>query len=140
VEQARRLGLVPVGGRTSLCRRSNAWSAAGSVAGIASDGLIRDNQRQKPFHRTEDVHVESLGCHRRPGGISVGRICPADLCRARDLPGGRVRSTARSCHRLEDMLLVTATGAENLSLFVPIEIADIEALMAQPGLSDYRIR
>jgi Xaa-Pro aminopeptidase len=32
--------------------------------------------------------------------------------------------------RLEDMLLITAAGYENLSAFVPIEIADIEKLMA----------
>jgi Xaa-Pro aminopeptidase len=38
--------------------------------------------------------------------------------------------------RLEDVLLVTDTGYENLSASVPVEIADIEALMAQPGLSD----
>jgi Xaa-Pro aminopeptidase len=38
--------------------------------------------------------------------------------------------------RLEDMLLMTGTGYENLSAFVPIEIGAIEALMAQPGLSD----
>jgi Xaa-Pro aminopeptidase len=37
--------------------------------------------------------------------------------------------------RLEDMLLVTETGIENLSAFVPIEIADVERLMAQPGIS-----
>ncbi len=37
--------------------------------------------------------------------------------------------------RLEDMLLITETGCENLSAFVPIEIADIEKLMAEPGLS-----
>ena len=38
--------------------------------------------------------------------------------------------------RLEDMILITDTGYENLSAFVPIEIEDIERLMAQPGLSD----
>jgi Xaa-Pro aminopeptidase len=38
--------------------------------------------------------------------------------------------------RLEDMLLITETGYENLSVFVPIEIADIEKLMAEPGLSE----
>ncbi len=38
--------------------------------------------------------------------------------------------------RLEDMLLVTESGIENLSAFVPIEIRDIEKLMADPGLSD----
>jgi Xaa-Pro aminopeptidase len=40
--------------------------------------------------------------------------------------------------RLEDMLLITDTGYENLSAFVPIEVADIEKLMAdrKHGLSD----
>ncbi|HEY7184001.1 MAG TPA: aminopeptidase P N-terminal domain-containing protein [Blastocatellia bacterium] len=38
--------------------------------------------------------------------------------------------------RLEDALLITETGYENLSAFVPVEIADIEKLMAEPGLSD----
>ena len=38
--------------------------------------------------------------------------------------------------RLEDMILITDTGYENMSAFVPTEIDDIERLMAQPGLSD----
>jgi len=38
--------------------------------------------------------------------------------------------------RLEDMLLITPTGYENLSAFVPVEIDDIEKMMAEPGLSD----
>ena len=38
--------------------------------------------------------------------------------------------------RLEDMILITSTGYENLSAFVPVEIADIEKIMAEPGLSD----
>jgi Xaa-Pro aminopeptidase len=42
--------------------------------------------------------------------------------------------------RLEDMILITETGYENLSAFVPIEVADIEKLMAEPGLSDARLR
>jgi Xaa-Pro aminopeptidase len=43
--------------------------------------------------------------------------------------------------RLEDMLLITETGYENLSAFVPIEIADIEKLMAdRRGLSDAQYR
>src|SRR5262245_33724087 len=36
--------------------------------------------------------------------------------------------------RLEDMILITGTGYENLSAFVPIEIDDIERLMREPGL------
>jgi Xaa-Pro aminopeptidase len=42
--------------------------------------------------------------------------------------------------RLEDMLLITETGCENLSAFVPIEIKDIEKLMGQRGLSDFVIK
>jgi Xaa-Pro aminopeptidase len=42
--------------------------------------------------------------------------------------------------RLEDILLITEAGCENLSAFVPIEIDDIERLMAQPGLSDAALR
>ncbi len=42
--------------------------------------------------------------------------------------------------RLEDVLLITATGYENLSAFVPIEVADIEKLMAQRGLSDAALK
>ena len=38
--------------------------------------------------------------------------------------------------RLEDMILITDTGYENLSAFVPIEVKDIETLMAETGLSD----
>ena len=38
--------------------------------------------------------------------------------------------------RLEDMILMTETGYENLSAFVPVEIAEIEKLMTRHGLSD----
>jgi Xaa-Pro aminopeptidase len=40
--------------------------------------------------------------------------------------------------RLEDMLLITGTGCENMSAFVPIEVAGIEKLMAdhKHGLSE----
>ena len=36
--------------------------------------------------------------------------------------------------RLEDVIVVTETGYENLSAFVPIEIDAIEKLMAEPGM------
>ena len=38
--------------------------------------------------------------------------------------------------RLEDVLLVTATGYENLSAFAPVEAADIEKLMAEHGFAE----
>jgi Xaa-Pro aminopeptidase len=37
--------------------------------------------------------------------------------------------------RLEDAVLITKTGYENLSAFVPVEIEDVEKIMTQPGLS-----
>jgi Xaa-Pro aminopeptidase len=36
--------------------------------------------------------------------------------------------------RLEDMILITENGYENLSAFVPLDVGDIEKLMAQKGL------
>ena len=42
--------------------------------------------------------------------------------------------------RLEDVILMTEAGYENLSAFVPTEIADIEKLMAQPGLSEAQVK
>jgi Xaa-Pro aminopeptidase len=42
--------------------------------------------------------------------------------------------------RLEDMILMTDSGYENLSAFVPVDIDAIEKLMAQPGLSDHAIK
>jgi Xaa-Pro aminopeptidase len=37
--------------------------------------------------------------------------------------------------RLEDVILVTDRGYENLSAFVPLEMAEIEKVMAEPGLN-----
>jgi Xaa-Pro aminopeptidase len=42
--------------------------------------------------------------------------------------------------RLEDVILITETGYENLSAFVPVEIAEIEKLMVEPGLSERQVK
>jgi Xaa-Pro aminopeptidase len=42
--------------------------------------------------------------------------------------------------RLEDMILITEKGYENMSAFVPVEIDDIERLMAQPGLGAHALK
>jgi Xaa-Pro aminopeptidase len=44
----------------------------------------------------------------------------------------------RLAMRLEDVILVTDNGYENLSAAVPVEIDDIERLMREPGLADGR--
>lgn len=42
--------------------------------------------------------------------------------------------------RLEDVILMTETGYENLSSFVPVEITEIEKLMTEPGLSERGVK
>jgi Xaa-Pro aminopeptidase len=42
--------------------------------------------------------------------------------------------------RLEDVILITSTGYENLSAFVPVEVADIEKLMAETGFAQPAVR
>lgn len=42
--------------------------------------------------------------------------------------------------RLEDVSLITETDYENLSALVPVELAEIEKLMAEPGLSERQTR
>ena len=37
--------------------------------------------------------------------------------------------------RLEDMIVITPTGHDNMSGFAPIEIDAIEKLMAEPGIA-----
>jgi Xaa-Pro aminopeptidase len=38
--------------------------------------------------------------------------------------------------RLEDMILITESGYENLSSFVPVEVSEIEKLMAEAGFAE----
>ena len=42
--------------------------------------------------------------------------------------------------RLEDVILITETGVEILSASVPVEIEEIERVMAEPGLSDRAVK
>lgn len=44
----------------------------------------------------------------------------------------------RTYFRLEDVILITETGYENMSGFLPVEIDAIEKLMAEPGLDTYK--
>ena len=42
--------------------------------------------------------------------------------------------------RLEDMILITERGHENMSAFVPVEIDAIEKFMKEAGLSDATLK
>jgi Xaa-Pro aminopeptidase len=42
--------------------------------------------------------------------------------------------------RLEDVILITANGYENLSAFVPSEIAEVEKLMAEVGFAERAVK
>ena len=76
------------------------------------------------------------------GRVAVGRLsaaadaAPADVDTIFDLASlTKVLATTLLAMRLEDALLVTEKSYENLSAFVPHEIADIEKLMREPGIS-----
>ena len=72
-----------------------------------------------------------------PGGLQAETLEPGRVFTIE--PQFRIEEE-RLGVRLEDMILITETGVENLSQFVPIEVKDIEKLMAQRGLSDALIR
>ena len=68
-----------------------------------------------------------------PGGLQAETLEPGRVFTIE--PQFRIEEE-RLGVRLEDMILITETGYENLSRFVPIEVRDIEKLMAERGLSD----
>jgi Xaa-Pro aminopeptidase len=67
-----------------------------------------------------------------PDGLQPGMIFTIEP--ALTIPEDRVYV------RLEDMILVTRDGYENLSAFVPMEIPEIEKLMAETGFAEGRSR
>jgi Xaa-Pro aminopeptidase len=65
-----------------------------------------------------------------PDGLKPGMIFTIEP--ALTIPEDRVYV------RLEDMILITEKGYENLSGFVPMEVAEIEKLMAETGFAEKR--
>ena len=68
-----------------------------------------------------------------PGGLQAETLEPGRIFTIE--PQFRIEEE-RLGIRLEDMILITDSGYENLSQFVPIEVKDVEKLMSEPGLSD----
>jgi Xaa-Pro aminopeptidase len=75
------------------------------------------------------VGLEVHDVRRTSGPLQPGEVFTIE-------PAMTIPEMHLSC-RIEDMILVTQTGYENMSAFVPVEPADIEKLMAQRGLSTY---
>ncbi len=90
------------------------------------DGYRRQAQ---PGGRASLGHMVGMEVHDvnppMPKGLEPGMIFTIEP--ALTIPEDRVYV------RLEDMILITPTGYENLSAFVPVEVADIEKLMAETG-------
>jgi Xaa-Pro aminopeptidase len=85
--------------------------------------------------------VEGLRARKEPRGLghNVGlEVHDVGGLQAATLEPGRVFTIEPQMRledehlgvRLEDMILITEAGYENLSAFVPVEVADIERLMA----------
>jgi Xaa-Pro aminopeptidase len=92
-----------------------------------------DNYRQRlGSERASLGHMVGMEVHDvtapMPDGLKPGMIFTIEP--ALTIPEDRVYV------RLEDMILVTETGYENLSSFVPMEVADIEKLMAETGFAE----
>jgi Xaa-Pro aminopeptidase len=83
------------------------------------------------FGHSIGLEVHDVGAGRPPEGTPV-TLLPGQLFTIE--PALLVPEEGLAM-RLEDALLVTPTGYENLSAFVPLEIAAIEKLMAEPGIS-----
>ena len=89
------------------------------------------NSQSTSFGHAIGLEVHDVGRGRPPEGTPV-TLVPGQLFTIE--PALQVPEESLAM-RLEDALLVTATGYENLSAFVPLEIAAIEKLMTEPGIS-----
>jgi Xaa-Pro aminopeptidase len=83
------------------------------------------------FGHSIGLEVHDVGRGRPPEGTPV-TLLPGQLFTIE--PALHVPAIGLSM-RLEDALLVTDAGYENLSAFVPLEIAAIEKLMTEPGIT-----
>jgi Xaa-Pro aminopeptidase len=103
-----------------------------------TDGAIRDAAaRFVEGYRTRPA-VRGLGHNvgmevHDVGGLQADTLEPGRVFTIE--PAMRIEAERLSI-RLEDIILITPAGYENMSAFVPAEIDEIERLMAQPGLSD----
>lgn len=121
-------------------------------ADIIADAVVKMDAATASFHFTDDkiktAAVQFVERYRKSKARSLGHNVGLEVHDVRSftdtLEPGQIFTIEPAMQipelhlgiRLEDMLLITDTGYENLSAFVPIEIADIEKTMTRHGLSD----
>jgi len=98
----------------------------------AATAFVENYRRQANGGRGGLGHTVGMEVHDRP--MPTPALEPGEIFTIE--PEMRINDLHLGL-RLEDMLLITDSGYENLSAFVPIEVEDIEKLMAdhQHGLS-----
>jgi Xaa-Pro aminopeptidase len=99
----------------------------------AATAFVEQYRRQQDSPRAGLGHTVGMEVHDRP--MPTATLEPGEIFTIE--PEMRINDLHLGL-RLEDMLLITETGYENMSAFVPIEVADIEKLMAdhKHGLSE----
>jgi Xaa-Pro aminopeptidase len=121
-------------------------------ADVIADAVVKMDNAMASFHFTDEkiksAALEFVERYRKSKARSLGHNVGLEV---HDVPSftetlepGQIFTIEPAMQipqlhlgiRLEDMLLITDTGYENLSAFVPIEIADIERTMTRHGLSD----
>jgi Xaa-Pro aminopeptidase len=125
---------IPVGdikraAASSMTRTLSGWTFSKPEYRRAADTFVADYRRSADGPTPSLGHWVGMATH--DDGYSVESLKPGMVFSIE--PALRVPEE-QIYIRLEDMLLVTETGVENLSAFVPTEIDAIERLMAEPGL------
>ncbi len=128
----------------AACRPGNPFSAPGRAAqevvaqGLIKLGIIRKKEDFRLYFPHGTSHYLGLDVHDRGryGPLAAGQVITVE-------PGIYIPAGApcdakwwNTGVRIEDDVLITPTGYENLSAAAPRTVADIEALMAQPSALD----
>ncbi len=87
-------------------------------------------EKDQPRSLGHSIGMEVHGVGRLPATLVPGQVFTIE-------PAMRIEEDSLGI-RLEDVFLVTETGIENLSAWVPIEMDEIEQTMAEKGISERR--
>jgi len=91
---------------------------------------LAGGEKDQPRSLGHSIGMEVHGVGRLPATLQPGQVFTIE-------PAMRIEEDSLGI-RLEDVFLVTETGVENLSAWVPIEIDEVERTMAEKGLSERR--